>query len=115
MVISFASKKAGTGKTSPSIPLSAGLARKGNKGLLIDLNSQANSSKVLLPEYQKIPKEQTICTTIIERKPLTVHKRRCSTALCSGIGPPHLRTQGRLLEAAAQGVTNRRRVRNSKE
>src|SRR4051794_25233944 len=108
MVISIASQKGGTGKTSTSISLSAGLARKGKQVLLIDIDSQANSSKVLLPEYQKIPKEQTICTTIIERKPLTVHKRRCSTALCSGIGPPHLRTHGRLLEAAAQGVTNRR-------
>jgi len=59
MIISIASQKGGTGKTSTSISLSAGLAHKGKKVLLIDMDSQANSSKVLLPEYPKIPKEQT--------------------------------------------------------
>jgi chromosome partitioning protein len=37
MVISIASQKGGTGKTSPTISLSAGLARKGKKTLLIEL------------------------------------------------------------------------------
>jgi chromosome partitioning protein len=73
MVISIASQKGGTGKTSTTISLSAGLARKGKRVLLVDIDSQANSSKVLLHEYQKIPKEQTIYTTIIERRPLPIH------------------------------------------
>ena len=73
MVISIASQKGGTGKTSTTISLSAGLARKGKKVLLVDMDSQANSSKVLLREYQKIPKEQTVYTTIIERRPLPIH------------------------------------------
>jgi chromosome partitioning protein len=73
MVISIASQKGGTGKTSTTISLSAGLARKGKKVLLVDMDSQANSSKVLLREYQKIPKEQTVYTTIIERQPLPIH------------------------------------------
>ena len=73
MIIAIASQKGGTGKTSSSISLAAGLAHKGKKVLLVDIDSQANSSKVLLREYQKIPKEQTIYTTIIERKPLPVH------------------------------------------
>jgi chromosome partitioning protein len=73
MVISIASQKGGTGKTSTTISLSAGLAHKGKKVLLVDIDSQANSSKVLLRDYQKIPKEQTIYTTIIERRPLPIH------------------------------------------
>lgn len=70
MVISIASQKGGTGKTSTSISLSAGLARRGKRVLLIDVDSQANSSKVLLPDYQHVTKDQTLYATILERRPL---------------------------------------------
>jgi chromosome partitioning protein len=73
MVIAIASQKGGVGKTSSSISLSAGLARKGKKVLLVDIDSQANSSKVLIKEYQAILKDQTIFTTILNRKPLPIH------------------------------------------
>jgi chromosome partitioning protein len=73
MVISVASQKGGTGKTTTSITLAAGLARAGKRVLLIDVDSQANSSKVLIPDYQRLRKEETVYATILERQPLPIH------------------------------------------
>src|SRR5438874_3660311 len=73
MVISIASQKGGTGKTTTSISLAAGLAKKGKKVLLIDIDSQANSSKVLLHHYPTIDKDHTLYTTILHRQPLAIH------------------------------------------
>ncbi len=73
MITSVASQKGGVGKTSTSISLSAWLARKDKRVLLIDIDSQATSSKVLLNDYQNL-KISTIYTTILERRPLPIHK-----------------------------------------
>ena len=74
MIIAIASQKGGTGKTTTSISLAAGLARKGKKVLLVDIDSQANSSKVLLPQYQNVSKEQTLYATILQKQPLFLHE-----------------------------------------
>jgi chromosome partitioning protein len=75
-VISVASQKGGVGKSTTAISLSAGLARQGKKVLIIDIDSQANSSKVLIPDYQTFRSEQTIYQTILRRQPLIVHPTR---------------------------------------
>ena len=87
MVISIASQKGGTGKSTTSITLSTGLGRQGKRVLLVDMDSQANSSKVLLPHYQQLSPEQTIHQTILERRPLPIHP----TAIANvDIAPAHI-------------------------
>ena len=73
MIFSVASQKGGTGKTTTSITLAAGLALQGKRILLVDIDSQANSSKVLLHEYQRLSKEETLYRTILHREPLFRH------------------------------------------
>ena len=87
MIIAIASQKGGTGKTSTSISLAAGLARRGKKVLLLDVDSQANSSKVLLPDYQIIGKEETIYETIINCNPLPI---RATSVPHLDIAPSHI-------------------------
>ncbi len=73
MVIAVATQKGGTGKTTTSITLAAGLARLHHKKvLLIDIDSQANSSKVLVPQYSKFDQDETIYTTLLGRNPLPI-------------------------------------------
>ena len=73
MITSIASQKGGTGKTTTSITVASGLARRGQRVLLVDIDSQANSSKVLLPDYLKLKKEDTIYRTILENKAIQSH------------------------------------------
>src|SRR5262245_31418687 len=79
MIFAVASQKSGVGKKSTSISLEQGIKHTGKRCILVDIDSQANSSKVLIKDYQTLKKESTIYTTILERSPLPVHKTQLDT------------------------------------
>jgi chromosome partitioning protein len=87
MIVSVASQKGGTGKTTTSISLAAGLGRNGKKTLLVDVDSQANSSKVLLPDYPQLQRDETTYRTILHRQPLPIHP---TTIPNVDIAPSHI-------------------------
>ena len=87
MITSIASQKGGTGKTTTSITIASGLARRGKRVLLVDIDSQANSSKVLLPQYAKLRKEETIYETILENKAIQSHE---TTIPNLSVAPSHI-------------------------
>jgi len=87
MIVAIASQKGGVGKTSTTISLAAGLARTGKRVLLVDMDSQANSSKVLVPDYAAVNKDETVYRTIIDRQPLPVRPTQISGL---DIAPSHI-------------------------
>ncbi|HOD97345.1 MAG TPA: AAA family ATPase [Syntrophales bacterium] len=67
-IISIINQKGGVGKTTTSINFSAGLARKGKKTLLIDLDPQAHSTIGLGIEPESFT--ASITDVLAKKKPI---------------------------------------------
>jgi len=110
MIIAVATQKGGTGKTTTSLTLAAGLARyKNQKVLLVDIDSQANASKVLLPDYLKIPAQETVYRTIINREPLPIHETNISNL---SVAPSHILLSGTDIELTTAKDHREARLKN---
>lgn len=112
MVTAIASQKGGTGKTTTAIALSAGLALKGKQVLLIDTDSQANASKVLVESYARLPPDQTIYRTILERQPLSIQRSKVPNL---DIVPAHILLSNTDLELTSARDHREARLRNQLE
>ena len=113
MTISVATQKGGTGKTTTSITLAAGLGRmKEKRVLLIDVDFQANSSKVLLPDYQRLDKSETIYNTVLDRGELPIHK---STIPNVWIAPSHILLSNTDVELTTAKDHREARIKNQLE
>ena len=66
--IAIANQKGGVGKTTTSVNLGAGLALRGFKTLVIDLDIQCNTTHILYRELRE--DEEGMCEVILDEKPL---------------------------------------------
>ncbi len=66
-VIAFANQKGGVGKTTTAINVAAGLARRGRRTLLIDIDPQGNATSVAATEAVSEGAYEVLC----RRQPLT--------------------------------------------
>ena len=105
MIIAITNQKGGVGKSTTSINLAAGLALKGYKTLLVDLDPQGNTTRVFMPESDEVPIEETLYNVLLNFYSLTNIIEETNTDNLS-LAPSHIRLSGFDLELS-QAFDNR--------
>ena len=105
MIISIANQKGGVGKSTTSINLAAGLSLKGYRVLLVDLDPQANVTKVFLSHEDDIPVQRSLYNVLINFYPLGNIIQETKTKNLF-IAPSHIRLSGTDLELS-HAIDNR--------
>ena len=105
MIIAITNQKGGVGKSTTSINLAAGLAHKGYKTLLVDLDPQGNTTRVFIPESDEIPIEETLYNVLLNFYRLTNIIKETNTDNLF-LAPSHIRLSSFDLELS-QAFDNR--------
>jgi len=105
MISSITNQKGGVGKSTTAINLAAGLTLEGYKVLLIDLDPQANVTKVFIREENEIPLQRTLYNVLMSFYPMENIIQETETKNLY-LSPSHIRLSGTDLELS-QAMDNR--------